>query len=278
MFETVHPIPGRKPDQLTALGNGQAFERIEGDLDKGLIIICDHASNHIPAAYDNLGLPPAEFERHIAYDIGAAEVARAIAVQLGIPAVLSCFSRILIDPNRGPEDPTLVMKLSDGAVVPGNRTVDAAEIHNRRTIYYDPYHDEIDRLLDAGLSRGKPPAIFSVHSFTPFWKSVMRPWHATVLWDKDDRLPQPVMQALRAEKGLVTDDNVPYSGELRGDTMYRHGTQRGLAHALIEIRQDLISDQAGVSQWAGRLSAILANCLGQPGLNEICHYGSKADI
>ncbi len=105
----------------------------------------------------------------------------------------------------------------------------------------------------------------------------MRPWHATILWDKDDRLPRPVMQALRAEKGLVTDDNVPYSGELRGDCLYRHGTKRGLAHALIEIRQDLISDEAGVAQWATRLSNILSGCLGQEDLNEICYYGSKAD-
>ena len=277
MFETVPSAPGHDPGLLYLDGNENAFERIDGDLDKGLVIICDHASNHVPAAYENLGLPETEFARHIAYDIGAANVARGIAITLGVPAVLSRFSRILIDPNRGPEDPTLVMKLSDGAVIPGNRHVDEAEILKRRKHYYDPYHTEIDRLLEEGIERGKPPAIFSVHSFTPFWKSVMRPWHATVLWDKDDRLPRPVMKALRAEKGLVTDDNVPYSGELRGDCMYRHGTQRGLAHALIEIRQELISDEAGASQWAKRLSMILQGCLGLDGLNEIRFFGSNAD-
>ncbi len=277
MFEPANSIPHPAPRASRPAGGERAFERIEGDLDKGLIIICDHASNHVPAAYRDLGLPPAEFERHIAYDIGAADVARAIARSLGVPAVLSGFSRILIDPNRGPEDPTLVMKLSDGAVVPGNRLVDEAEILYRRANYYDPYHREIDNLLDEGIARGKPPAIFSVHSFTPFWKSVLRPWHATVLWDKDDRLPRPLMQALRAIEGIVTGDNVPYSGELRGDTLYRHGSTRGLAHALIEIRQDQISDEEGVARWAERLSTILADCLEQPGLNEIRYYGSKTD-
>ena len=277
MYETVHPIPGAAPGQPGQTVHEAPFERIDGDLGKGLVIICDHASNHVPAPYGSLGLPEEEFARHIAYDIGAADVARAMAAELGVPAVLSRFSRILIDPNRGPEDPTLVMKLSDGAVVPGNRHVDAEEILRRRTLYYDPYHNEIDRLLDEGIAAGKPPALFSVHSFTPYWKSVMRPWHATILWDRDDRLPLPMLRALQGEKGLVTGDNVPYSGELRGDCMYRHGTKRGLAHALVEIRQDLISHEDGAREWARRLSTMLRGCLGQSGLNEIRHYGSKAD-
>jgi predicted N-formylglutamate amidohydrolase len=264
-----------------AMDHGSAFEYLEGGLDSGLILICDHASNAIPAAYNSLGLTAAELERHIAYDIGVASVTRQLNQIMSVPAVLSCFSRLLIDPNRGVDDPTLIMRLSDGSVVPGNATIDVDETENRINRFYKPYHDRIDRLVNECMACGVTPAIFSIHSFTDRWKGLERPWHTTVLWDRDPRLARPVIELLRQEENLNVGENVPYSGQLKGDTLYYHGTRRGLAHALIEIRQDLIRSEDGQKNWANRLSRVLSKILDSDELrNQITkveHYGSCAD-
>jgi len=264
-----------------AQSGDNAFEFIAGAPDAGLVITCDHASNAFPPGYGTLGLPPEQLERHIAYDIGAAGVTRRLAELLGAPAVLSRFSRLFIDPNRAPEDPTLIMRISDGAVVPGNARIDAREVAHRLNTYYRPYHAAIDAVLDGAVAAGKPPAIFSIHSFTDNWRGHPRPWHATVLWDKDPRFAKPLVDALHAEPDIVAGENEPYSGRLKGDSMYEHGTNRGFAHALIEIRQDLIRDDAGQQAWAERLARIIARILGSRGTNHGLHrihyYGSFAD-
>lgn len=253
-------------------------EQISGDPHSGLLILCDHAGNAVPRAYGNLGLPPAEFERHIAYDIGVRALTFALADALGAPAVLSTFSRLLIDPNRGEDDPTLIMRLSDGAVVPGNARHDAAERERRLAAYHRPYHAAIAERIDAAIAAGYPPAILSVHSFTPVWRGVPRPWHAGVLWDRDPRFALPLLDCLRAEPDLVVGDNEPYDGALKNDCMYRHGTARGLAHALLEVRQDLIGNAAGVAAWAARLEPMVRRLLDTlPELGEIRHYGSRSD-
>jgi predicted N-formylglutamate amidohydrolase len=254
-----------------------AFTLVEGDPACGIVLICDHAENRVPPEYGDLGLPPAEFKRHIAYDPGAAAVTRGLAAALGAPAVLSTFSRLLIDPNRGDDDPTLIMRLSDGAVLPGNAHVDEAERARRIARFYRPYHDAIDQVLDAALATGIVPAVFSVHSFTPVWRGVPRPWHAGILWDLDPRLAVPVIDALRADTALIVGDNEPYAGALRNDTMYQHATARGLAHALIEIRQDLIADDAGVAAWTARVAGILQILNRDPAIHRVEHHGSKAD-
>ncbi|HVY19112.1 MAG TPA: N-formylglutamate amidohydrolase [Bauldia sp.] len=248
-----------------------------GDPACGLILICDHAENRVPPEYGDLGLPASEFRRHIAYDPGAAAVTRALAASLNAPAVLSTFSRLLIDPNRGDDDPTLIMRLSDGAVLPGNAHVDAAERARRIARFYRPYHDAIEQTVDAAMATGVVPAIFSVHSFTPVWRGVPRPWHAGVLWDMDPRLAVPMIEALRADPALIVGDNEPYAGALRNDTMYQHATARGLAHALIEVRQDLIADGPGVANWTARLADILARLNRDPAVHRVERYGSKAD-
>lgn len=257
------------------------FRCIEGDVEMGCLLICDHASNAFPGGQEALGLGADQLERHIAYDIGAAAVTERLSALIAAPAVLSGFSRLLIDPNRGLDDPTLVMQLSDGAVIPANRLLDEAEKARRVRLYYEPYHSTIDARIDAAIDAGIPPTLFSIHSFTPHWKGCPRPWHATVLWDRDTRLPLPLVEGLRGENGLVIGENVPYSGELKGDSLYRHGTARGLAHALIEIRQDLIADEAGQKEWAERLARILTRLFQEPTYaNEfrtIRHYGSQAD-
>jgi predicted N-formylglutamate amidohydrolase len=253
------------------------FATVDGDPACGLVLVCDHAANRVPASYGDLGLPEAEFQRHIAYDPGAAAVTQALAAGLGAPAVLSTFSRLLIDANRGEDDPTLIMRLSDGAVVPGNARVDAAERAHRIAAFHAPYHTAIAAAVDRALATGVVPAIFSVHSFTPAWRGARRPWHAGVLWDKDSRLAVPLITALRADAGLVVGDNEPYAGALLNDTMCRHATRRGLAHALIEIRQDLIAEPSGVAGWGERLAAILKTLNRDPNIHRVQNHGSLAD-
>lgn len=245
------------------------FAHVEGDPAGGYLVICDHAENRLPDAYGALGLPAAEFARHIAYDPGAAAVSHALARHLGAPAVMSTFSRLLIDPNRGEDDPTLIMRISDGAIVPGNAGVDDAERARRVARYYAPYHRAIDAAIDEGIAAGTVPALISVHSYTPVWRGHPRPWHAGVLWDRDRRMAVPLIEALRDDRELIVGDNEPYTGALADDCMNRHGTQRGIAHALIEIRQDLIADDSGAEAWAERLADIFEDLRETPGLNEI---------
>ena len=225
-----------------------------GDRTRGILLVCDHARNSLPERYGSLGLPESEFERHIAYDIGVEAVVNGLSARLGLPAVLSCFSRLLIDPNRGINDPTLIMQLSDGAVVPGNRDIDEHERNFRLSRFYKLYHGAIDAEIDAAIADGVPPVLISVHSFTPAWKGVQRPWHAGFLWEEDRRCTDLFIQALSADPNLVVGDNVPYAGGLEGDTMNTHAVKRGLPHTLVEIRQDLIETDDGVSQWIDRLA------------------------
>jgi predicted N-formylglutamate amidohydrolase len=232
-------------------------ELIEGALESGVLILCDHASNAVPPDLGDLGLPPTEFQRHIAYDIGAAAVTRSLARRLNAPAILTRFSRLIIDPNRGRDDPTLVMRLSDGAVVPGNARVDEAEVQRRLARFYDPYDAAIAAAIHQAMAAGHPPVIVTVHSFTPIWRGWPRPWHVGILWDADDRFARPLVEGLLAEEGLVVGDNEPYDGALAGDTIDRHASIRGLANALIEIRQDLIASDEGAEEWAERFARLL---------------------
>ncbi len=264
----------------TAVAAEAAFEPTEyihGDLKSGILLLCDHARNTVPAPYGDLGVPLEQFERHIGYDIGARAVTLELARRLQAPTCLTTFSRLLIDPNRGEDDPTLVMRLSDGAVVPGNARVDTVERTNRIQQFHQPYHDLIDGTLDAMLSAGAPPVIFSIHSFTPVWRGVPRPWHVTVLWDSDPRAVAPLLQGLRAQDSLIVGDNEPYDGALKNDTMYRHATCRGLSHALLELRQDLIADDAGVLEWADRLEPLMRDIAAQPACRQVRHFKSRCD-
>lgn len=250
-------------------------ERIAGSPDAGLLIVCDHASNALPPEYGALGLSPEAFERHIAYDIGAAGVTRRLAALLQAPALLSGFSRLLIDPNRGPDDPTLVMRLSDGQIVPGNAYVDSAEIARRREQYWRPYRQAAIDEVEGMMARGIVPCVVSIHSFTPVWKGAPRPWHVALLWDCDPRLAKPLISALGGEGDLIVGDNEPYDGALKGDTMYELGTARGLPHVLFEIRQDLIADEKGQIEWAERLARYIAPVVAEPGVHRVEMHPSR---
>ncbi len=243
---------GTAADQANA-----PFDLVPGDYGKGLILVCDHARNAFPPGYGSLGVPQDQLERHIAYDIGVEAVTRGIAAALDVPAVIYLYSRLFIDPNRGDDDPTLIMRISDGAAVPGNANYDDVERQFRLSEFYYPYHTAIDAMLDRAIETERDPSILSIHSFTPNWRGMDRPWHAGVLWDKDGRFPKPLIDALETEAGLVVGENEPYSGELEGDCMNKHGTCRGLRHALLEIRQDLIAHQGGIDEWIERLTRIV---------------------
>lgn len=253
----------------SADGGFEPYYTLAGDESRGLLLVCDHARNHLPPGYGTLGLPESQLARHIGYDIGVESVTRQLANSLQAPAILSGFSRLLIDPNRGRDDPTLIMRLSDGAVVPGNAYIDEEEREHRKKTYYDPYHTAISQTLDRMAKGGKTPVLLSVHSFTPNWRGTDRPWHVGVLWDRDARLPAPLIEAFKAEGDLVVGDNEPYTGELEEDTLNKHGTQRGFAHALVEIRQDLISDEAGQNAWAERLARLLPPVLADESLYQL---------
>jgi predicted N-formylglutamate amidohydrolase len=262
--------------QIAAIDGGEAFEVLAGPAGAGALVIADHASAAMPAEYGGLGMPAAELRRHIAYDIGVEPLTRALAARLGCPAVLSRFSRLLIDPNRGDDDPTLVMRLSDGAIVPGNARVDAAEVRRRQERFALPYHRAVASALDRMAASGTIPALISIHSFTPAMKGSVRPWHVGVLWDVDARLPLPLLGALNADPALIVGDNEPYDGALEGDSMSRHATARGLAHALIEVRQDLIADDGEAARWGEKLGDILEPLLRRPEMHVIEHFGSRA--
>jgi predicted N-formylglutamate amidohydrolase len=252
------------------------FEIIEGNRERGLVLIADHAARELPEEYGDLGLPPAEFERHIAYDIGVEMVTRCLAARLDVPAVMARFSRLLIDPNRGEDDPTLVRQLYDGTVIQGNYPMAPAERQKRLENFHRPYHDAVSAVIAsvAEASRASP-FVFSIHSFTPRMQDRLRPWHVGVLWDLDDRAVTPLIEALSADPALVVGDNEPYDGALRGDTMFRHCIVNGFAHALIEIRQDLIKDRAGADNWAARLAPIVDAINRRPDIHVVKMYGSR---
>jgi predicted N-formylglutamate amidohydrolase len=252
------------------------FEVIEGDRTRGLLLLADHAGRELPEEYGDLGLPAAEFERHIAYDIGVEMVMRALAAQLGVPGVMARFSRLLIDANRGEDDPTLIRQLYDGTIVPANYPMSAAERERRLDRYYRPYHDAVGSMVaSVADATGAAPFIFSIHSFTPTMQGRARPWQVGVLWDSDERAVRPLLDMLAADPALTVGDNEPYDGALRGDTMFRHAIVNGYAHALIEIRQDLIAKQESADEWALRLAPILEAINAMPDMHEVKQYGSR---
>lgn len=253
----------------------EAFQTVEGAVESGVVLLCDHARNTLPDEYGSLGLNADQFQRHIAYDIGAEALTRGLAERLNCPAVHSCFSRLLIDPNRGEDDPTIVMRLSDGTVIGGNHPISDAEIARRISRFHAPYHEAIDRVIERSIQAGVNPLVFSIHSFTPAWKGVARPWHAAILWDADPRLNLFMIDELRKHDNLQVGDNEPYDGALKNDTMYRHCTKLGLAQSLLEVRQDLIADEKGVAKWVDILAPILLAANERAEMHIIKHYGSR---
>ena len=217
-----------------------------------MVLLCDHASNRVPEALDNLGLTDEALERHIAWDIGAAEITRLMARRFDAPAVLAGYSRLVIDCNRRPGDEESIARVSDGTEVPGNRDLSPRDAADRAEACFWPYHEAAAAVIDGVEARGVTPAVVMMHSFTPVMGAGERPWHVGVMWDRDGRMALPLMERLRARGDLCVGDNEPYSASLPvGYTMPAHASRRGLANVQIEIRQDLIGDEDGIERWAG---------------------------
>ena len=251
------------------------------DKESNFLIICDHASNHIPAEYNCLGLSRAILDTHIAYDIGAKEVALSISKFLKCPLVMTDFSRLLIDANRGVDDPTLIMKISDESVIEGNKNIsfknNGDEKLKRINFFYEVYHNKISDIINKSISKKVFPAILSIHSFTPFWKGKKRSIDLGILWDSDDRLPNIFFNYLNKNyKNMDIGNNTPYSGRLKNDTLYKHGTSQGLANILIEIRQDLITDSKGQLRFSKLISKPLMDNINNVSLFKKKFYKSFA--
>ena len=240
-----------------------AFEALNTSEESRVLVLCDHASNRVPEDINggSLGISEADMGRHIAYDIGAHGSALALAKMLKAPMLASRFSRLVIDPNRGVEDPTILMKIYDHTIIEGNRHADAAEKQRRIEAYHRPYHKAIDTALETASKYGAP-IVISIHSYTPQLRGrPMRPWHIGVLWDGDGRIAEPLIDKLSENPDICVGNNEPYSGELRGDTMYYHCTRNGYAHVLIELRHDLIDTPEGQEKWAAILAEPLRNII-----------------
>ncbi|MEM6635910.1 MAG: N-formylglutamate amidohydrolase [Pseudomonadota bacterium] len=233
-----------------------AYRIIGAERSSDFVVTCDHASNAVPfdVAGGDLGLSLEDMNRHIAYDVGAAGVATAMADALDAPAVFSTFSRLVIDPNRGEDDPTLVMQLYDGTIIPANRDLNDEMVQYRLNRFYRPYHDAYGRLV---ASRNRP-AVVAVHSFTPRLAGrPARPWQIGLLSGHDRRLSNALFAVLREDPALVVGDNQPYSGHLPGDSIDRQALRPGHLNTLIEVRSDLIESPEDQKTWGIRLADML---------------------
>jgi predicted N-formylglutamate amidohydrolase len=233
--------------------------------DKGsapVLLVADHASPFFPAAMNQLGLADWVLDRHVTWDIGSDQLTRHLADLLDAPAILAGFSRLIIDPNRQLDDPTAFVEISDGISIPGNRALSAEQKALRIQSFFEPYHGAIARRLGEFSANGIVPALISVHTCTPVFAEFIRPWHIGVMWDKDPRIAQPMMEKLRKVEGVCFGDNEPYSGRHSHDfTIDHHAESVGLAHVGIEVRQDLVRENEGARKWAGILAAALKDVL-----------------
>ena len=244
------------PAAVTALNEGGASP---------FVLLCEHASNHIPEAYAGLGLPPRDLGRHIAWDIGAADLARGLSRRLDAPLFLSGYSRLLIDCNRPPGAPTSIPTRSEDTDIPGNFDLDDGERARREAAYFAPFQAAVARLLDRRAAEGRPAVVLGVHSFTPVFLGVPRPWLAGVLYAGAERFGGALVARLAADLGPeAVGDNEPYriEPEEHDYTVPVHGDARGLDAALLEVRQDLIATAADAEAWAARLAPALAGVAG----------------
>ncbi|GAA4119846.1 N-formylglutamate amidohydrolase [Aminobacter aganoensis] len=236
------------------------------------VILCDHASNHLPASVGTLGLDAAEMLRHIAWDPGALPVSQRVAEGLDATLVESCVSRLAIDCNRPLGAPDLIPEISETTIIPGNAELSATQRQARIALSWQPFHDAIDDIVSERRREGRETRLVSVHSFTPVYKGVSRPWHIGIIHDEDSRLAAPLVTALQQLDGVTVGVNEPYSPADRVYfTLEHHGRSRGLPCAMIEIRNDEISAPAGQRRWADLLTGIFAEL--EPEAGEAAAFG-----
>jgi predicted N-formylglutamate amidohydrolase len=221
-------------------------------------LTCDHGGKLLPRALGNLGLDPIDLDRHIAWDIGAAALARKLADALDAWLIVQTYSRLAIDCNRPLHSPTSIAPVSEATPIPGNQHVSAAYAEARRRAIFQPYHDRIVAELDARKISGRPTILVAVHSFTPEFHGERRPWHVGVLYHRDARLPRILLDIFREESALVVGDNQPYSVNDESDyAIPVYGERRSIPHVELEVRQDLLADESGQAEWAARLARAL---------------------
>lgn len=249
------------------LQDKMAYELLNPTGRANLILLCEHASNHIPAPYDNLGLDEAQLTSHIAWDIGMGEITRRLSALLDAPALLATFSRLLIDPNREEDHPTLIP--TDG--IPGNKGLSETEKKRRLEEYYFPFHQNAHELVAPHREKDKAPLICGMHSFTPILNGTVRPHEAGMLWNRDPRLAHGLIKSLEA-RGINVGDNEPYSGRHLFHTMNIHGAAFGFPHVTIEIRQDGLQNEEGIARWTDILHHDLQKLMGDPELTQTKHF------
>jgi predicted N-formylglutamate amidohydrolase len=266
MAEQTHRT-ARPGAGLLAADEPPPYDVLNAEGQAPVLFVCDHASARVPRALGDLGLSPVDLARHIAWDIGAAEVTRRLSRRFDAAALLGGYSRLVIDLNRSLDDPTSIMTISDGTVIPGNRGLDAAAVGLRADALFHPYHRALAGALEAMRRRGAVPVLVSIHTFTPVYKDETRPWEVGVLWDEDGRMAVPFMERLRNEFRLDVGDNLPYSGRDRyAYTVDYHAASSGLPHLSMEIRHDLVATAAGAERFATIVGDALAPLLADPDL------------
>ena len=240
------------------------FEVINHDGRAPLLIACDHAANRIPASLCGLGLGQEHLEKHIAYDIGAKQVSIRLAEMFDAPLLSAGYSRLVIDLNRHLDDVSLVLDNSDNVVIPGNRGLSDADVARRIDHFFHPYHDQYAQMADQLAQTHPRSLILSVHSFTPTYEGRNRPWHYGVLWDESHANAARTLLASFAKiEGIVVGDNKPYHAcDPQGYAQVVHAAQNGLEMALIEIRQDLVTDPRGQAQAADTIFKVLSPLVG----------------
>lgn len=222
------------------------------------LVVCEHAANRIPRSLGSLGLEPGDLSRHIAWDLGALEVAKGIADRLDGTLVVQRYSRLVVDCNRDPVLPDAITAFSEDTPIPGNVAVSNTEKARRIAEVWAPFHNALDRIVTERTAAGRPTVLVTVHSFTPVYRGVSRPWHVGVISTDERHLADGVLEALRRDPALTVGDNQPYSAKDNVDyTIRRHGRDRGLPHVMIEIRNDIIADAVGQRGWAERLALVL---------------------
>lgn len=228
-----------------------------------VLLVCDHASRRFPESLGNMGLDPVARRCHLAVDIGAGALTERLADSLAVTAVVACYSRLIVDCNRNLMDPGAFLEYGDGVVIPGNRNLQAADKKARADEIYWPYHYAIETEIQRLAEFACPPAVISIHSFTPVLNGVSRPWRVGVLSDTDRRIANIMLREFR-DAGYLVGDNEPYSGKAPQDfTIDHHAEAAGLPHVGIEIRQDLIDDDRGVAEIADILHRIIASIPGK---------------
>jgi predicted N-formylglutamate amidohydrolase len=241
-------LPG-DPSPVTVLReNGQS----------PFLLACDHAGNRLPSSLGSLGLPDYELQRHIAWDIGVAGIARFMSEELDAFTILQTYSRLVIDCNRPLHSPVSIAPFSENTKIPSNKSLTEAERQTRVQEIFVPYHTRLITELDRRMVEHIPTVLIALHSFTPVYKGVSRPWYIGILYHRDNRVAKPMLERLRQEGDLVVGDNEPYAvGDESDYTVPVHGEGRGLLHVEIEIRQDFIADEAGQRLWSDRLCRTL---------------------